>query len=261
MTTFLDRWNLQPQERRLVVIVAAILFGLLNVWFVWPHFKDWQQVKDAREQAQTKLERYTNEVARVPEYERRLKVLEKQGSTVIPSEQTLDFYRSVEKVAKLNSVRIDRRGQPTPVKEPGTTNSFFEKLSLNIQVTTGETELVDFLYGLGEGNSMIRVGDMTISPAPGANPTNLSGQIILIASYQKANSFKANVASKPSVPASAKIATNLAAKTSTNTASKVSSNKTSSLFPKISSKAPTNIVMKSSTNQAAKAPATTAKKP
>jgi hypothetical protein len=167
----------------------------------------------------------------------------------------------VEKVATLNRVRIDRRGQPTPVKEPGITNSFFEKLSLNIQVTTGETELVDFLYELGAGNSMIRVGDMTITPAPGASPTNLSGQITLVASYQKTNPFKATVASKPSVPATAKIATNLAAKTSTNAAGKVSSNKTSSLFPKISAKAPTNIVTKSSTNQAAKAPATTAKKP
>ena len=111
MTTFLDRWNLQPQERRLVVIVAAILFGMLNLWFVWPHFKDWQQVKDGREQAQRKLGRYTNEVARVPEYERKLKVLEKLGSPVIPSEQTLDFYRAVQTLAKLKGVRIDQQGQ------------------------------------------------------------------------------------------------------------------------------------------------------
>jgi hypothetical protein len=261
MTTFLDRWNLQPQERRLVVIVAAILFGMLNLWFVWPHFKDWQQVKDAREQTQTKLGRYTNEVARVPEYERRLKMLEKLGSPVIPSEQTLDFYRSVQTLAKLKGVRIDQQGQPTPVKETGNTNSFFEKLSLNIRVTTGESELVDFLYELGEGNSMIRVGDMTLGPAPGANPTNLSGGITLVASYQKANAFKPAVASKTSPPAPPKLAANVASKTPTNMPGKVSSNKTSSLFPKISANASTNIVMKGSTNQAGKAAATTAKKP
>jgi hypothetical protein len=262
MTTFLDRWNLQPQERRLVVIVAAILFGMLNLWFVWPHFKDWQHVKDGREEAQRKLERYTNEVARVPEYQRRLKVLEKLGSPVIPSEQTLDFYRSVQTLAKLKGVRIDQQGQPTAVRETtGNTNSFFEKLLLNIVVTTGESELVDFLYELGDGNSMIRVADMTLNPAPGANPTNLSGRITLVASYQKTNVFKGNVVSKPSTPTPANQAANLAAKTSTNTAGKVSSNKTSSLFPKISAKAPTNIVMKGSTNQAAKVPATTAKKP
>ena len=263
MTTFLDRWNLQPQERRLVVIVAAILFAMLNLWFVWPHFKDWQQVKDTREQAQLKLGRYTNEVAHVPEYERRLKVLEKLGSPVIPSEQTLDFYRAVQTLAKLKGVRIDQQGQPTPAKdkEAGNTNSFFEKLSLTIRVTTGESELVDFLYELGEGNSMIRVADMRLGPAPGANPTNLSGGITLIASYQKTNAFKGNVASKASPPSPPNLAANLASKTSTNTASKVSSNKTSSLFPKISAKAPTNIVMKGSTNQAAKVPATTAKKP
>jgi hypothetical protein len=259
MTTFLDRWNLQPQERRLVVIVAAILFGMLNLWFVWPHFKDWQQVKDAREQSQRKLGRYTNEVAHVPEYQRKLQVLEKQGSTVIPSEQTLDFYRAVQTLAKLKGVRIDQQGQPTPAKETtGNTNSFFEKLTLNIRVTTGESELVDFLYELGEGNSMIRVADMRLGPAPGANPTNLSGTIILVASYQKTNAFKGNVASKASPPSPPSLA---ASKTSTNTAGKVSSNKTSSLFPKISAKAPTNIVMKGSTNQAAKVPATTAKKP
>jgi type II secretory pathway component PulM len=130
MTTFLDRWNLQPQERRLVVIVAAILFGMLNLWFVWPHFKDWQQVKDGREQSQRKLGRYTNEVARVPEYERRLKVLEKLGSPVIPSEQTLDFYRAVQTLAKLKGVRIDQQGQPTAGQgnKPAIPTAFFEKL-------------------------------------------------------------------------------------------------------------------------------------
>ena len=261
MTTFLDRWNLQPQERRLVVIVAAILFGMLNLWFVWPHFKDWQQVKDGREQAQRKLGRYTNEVAHVPEYERRLKVLEKLGSPVIPSEQTLDFYRAVQTLAKLKGVRIDQQGQPTPVKgEAGNTNSFFEKLSLNIRVTTGESELVDFLYELGAGNSMIRVADMTLNPAPGSNPTNLSGGITLVASYQKTNTFKGSVASKASPTTPPKLAASLPSKTSTNTAGKVSSNKTTSLFPKVSAKAPTNTVIKGSTNQAAKASATTAKK-
>ncbi|MEO8429019.1 MAG: GspMb/PilO family protein [Verrucomicrobiota bacterium] len=262
MTTFLDRWNLQPQERRLVVVVAAILFGLLNLWFVWPHFKDWQQVKDAREQSRRKLGRYTNEVAHVPEYDRRLKVLEKLGSPVIPSEQTLDFYRSVEKVARLKGVRVDQQGQPTPVKdkETGNTNSFFEKLSLTIRVTTGESELVDFLYELGEHNSMIRVGDMRVNPAPGANPTNLSGHITLVASYQKTNASKPNVAAKASTPPAPKLAASATSKMSTNSAGAVSPNKSSSLFPKISAKGSTNIVMKGSTNQAAKAPATNAKK-
>ena len=47
MTTLLDRLNLRPQERRLVVMAAAVLFLVLQFWLVWPHFKEWGQTKAA----------------------------------------------------------------------------------------------------------------------------------------------------------------------------------------------------------------------
>ena len=57
---------------------------------------------------------------------------------------------------------------------------------------TSEAQLVDFLYKLGDGNSLIRVRALSLRPDPPRQ--NLGGNITLIASYQK----------KPSVrPASA----------------------------------------------------------
>ena len=40
MTSYLDRLNLRPFEKRLVVGVGAVLFVVLNAWFVFPHFSD-----------------------------------------------------------------------------------------------------------------------------------------------------------------------------------------------------------------------------
>jgi len=40
MNTFLDKLNLRPQERRLVVMGSAALFIVLQFWLVWPHFND-----------------------------------------------------------------------------------------------------------------------------------------------------------------------------------------------------------------------------
>ena len=40
MNSFLDRLNLRPQERRLVVGVLVIVFVVVNLWFVWPHAGD-----------------------------------------------------------------------------------------------------------------------------------------------------------------------------------------------------------------------------
>ena len=45
MTSYLDRLNLRPFEKRLVVGVGAVLFVVLNAWFVVPHFSDLSQAR------------------------------------------------------------------------------------------------------------------------------------------------------------------------------------------------------------------------
>ena len=39
MNSYLDKLNLRPQERRLLVLVGLIVFVVLNFWFVRPHFR------------------------------------------------------------------------------------------------------------------------------------------------------------------------------------------------------------------------------
>ena len=57
MTNPLDRLNLRPFEKRLVVVVAAVLFVVLNAWFVFPHFSDLADAQRGRITALEKIGR------------------------------------------------------------------------------------------------------------------------------------------------------------------------------------------------------------
>ena len=92
MIRWLDKLNLRPQEKRLVVIATAALFVVLNLWFVWPHFKDLKKVKGEIAQHEKTLKTYQTELAHTNEYQTRLSRLEQQGTAVLPEERynTLD---------------------------------------------------------------------------------------------------------------------------------------------------------------------------
>ena len=61
--------------------------------------------------------------------------------------------------------------------------SFLSQQVQNINVLATEEQLVDFLYKLGSGSSMIRVRDLTLQPD--APRQHLTADIRLVASYQK----------------------------------------------------------------------------
>ena len=63
------------------------------------------------------------------------------------------------------------------------TNEFFVELTQNINVIATDQQLVDFLYKLGSGASMIRVRDLELQPDPVHQ--HLNANIRLVASYQK----------------------------------------------------------------------------
>ena len=44
MTTWFDKLNLQPQERRAVLAGLVLLALVFNYWFIWPYFSEWSQV-------------------------------------------------------------------------------------------------------------------------------------------------------------------------------------------------------------------------
>lgn len=176
MKTYLD--NLRPFERRVVVVVGAMLFVVLNLWFVIPHFSDWSAAQARMAEAREKLARYENEIAQTNTYARQVRALEGEGLSVPPEEQALHFGNAIQSQAGASRVQI---GSTTKISER--TNQFFLERSQTLTVQAREAELVDFLYNLGAGNSLIRVRDLSLRPDPPRQA--LQANIKLVASYQK----------------------------------------------------------------------------
>jgi Tfp pilus assembly protein PilO len=209
MSSFLDKLNLQPQEKRILAAVLVVAAIVITVFFIWPKRGDLAKAGAALEKSQKTLASYQAEIARVPQYEARLRELEGQGSAVLPEEQALQLMRAVQKEAQEHKVPITSTRSGTPGATPTTsTNTFFDEQTVSIGVSTGEKELVEFLHALGSGNSMIRVRDMDLKPDPPRY--RLNGSVTLVASYQK----KPKIAPKPAAKPPA-MATNAAPKTIT----------------------------------------------
>jgi hypothetical protein len=187
MSTSLDKLNLRPGERRLLVFVALVVFVVVNVWWVWPRFKDWTVVKARVGEAETKLALYRKEIATIPGEQAKLQELEKGGGgvTVLSDDQKIHFRRTVQSMAGAGNIVLQDLGNAqSSGGRLGAGNQFFEELSLAIRVLAGERDLIQFLYRISSENSGIRVRDISLNPGP--TGTNLAAQITLMASYQKA---------------------------------------------------------------------------
>jgi hypothetical protein len=184
MIQYLDKLNLTTGERRLVVFVGLFVFILLNVWFVKPHFGDWTKARKELEKNRASIQVYKKEIVKTTEYETQKVQLEGQGGGVLPEEQALHFQREVEDQRRISGLNlISYSAQPNRPGNIKATNTFFENQFLTMVVKTGEPELINFLYNLGSGNSLIRVESMTISPDQ--TKYTLNATITLMASYQK----------------------------------------------------------------------------
>jgi Tfp pilus assembly protein PilO len=194
MKTYLS--SLRPQERRLVVGVGLVTFVVLNLWLVVPHFSDWQDVAQRREQAEKKLAKYTAEIAQMRTYEARIKELSNDAYQVPDEDRALHFQNEIQSKAAACGIILSGISHMTE----NTNKQFFLEKSITITATTKEKQLVDFLYELGSSNSMIRVRDLGLSPDPPRQ--QLRAQIKLVASYQKTPPAKtAGSATKSSAPA------------------------------------------------------------
>ncbi len=124
------------------------------------------------------------------DYERQVRQLENQSSTVPPVDQAADFSRAFQLEAGRAHVNI-----LTINKMTERTNQFFVEKIQPLSVQSGEEQLVDFLYKLGSGDSMIRVRGLSLHPDPPRQ--NLSATLTLVASYRK------NLPVRKAAPASA----------------------------------------------------------
>ena len=198
MTSYLDRLNLRPQERRLVVIAGVAVFIVLNWAFVVPRFKDWSTTQDKTAALNRKLKIYQAELARVTENKTREQKLIATGSEVQPAEQAILLQRTLQSLVQSSHIIVRDWGKPTVVKPVNQqTNVFFEELNQSINITAGEGDLVDFFFNLGADKSMIRVGGLELYPATAG--TNLEGRVTLVASYPKKVEPKAKPAATAAV--------------------------------------------------------------
>jgi hypothetical protein len=180
MKEFFARLN--PMERRFVVGVIVVFFLVGNIVWVWPHFSDWGKTKTRMNTASDKHVLFQQGIAKIPALKRDIDKYQKQGDVVPAEDQAVGFVRLIQKQAAQSRVMIlDIGGRG---RQAGTTNNpFFVEQNQTVRLQSGEKELVDFLYNLGVGNSLIRV--KVLSVQPDQSHQQLSSGVTLIASYQR----------------------------------------------------------------------------
>ena len=192
--------HLRPLERRLAVGVVVVLILVLNYVFVWHHFSDWSRLKTRLKNARATLASYQATVAQATNYQAQVKSLEGQGEFVALEDQAINFMRTIQAQAEASGV--GRANYSRSIMH--TNDAFFIEQVQNINVVATDQQLVDFLYKLGSGASMIRVRDLELQPD--GPRLHLNANIRLVASYQKNPAAPARAAA----PANSKPATKIA---------------------------------------------------
>jgi Tfp pilus assembly protein PilO len=197
MTSYLDKLNLRPSEKRLVVIIGVVVFVVLNVWFVIPRFSDWSRVERRMVLARQKLKMFQTEADQIKNYQTQVRNLESEASSMPREEQSAQFQRAIEMQSAESGVNLQ-----TTSKLTSQTNLFFLELTQMVGVQSAESQLVDFLYNLGAGNSLIRVRELTLRPDQPRQ--QLMASVKLVASYQKSTPVRSTVDASAASRAAAK---------------------------------------------------------
>ena len=205
MTNIFDKLKLRPFERRLVVVIGIVLFLVAQFLFIWPHFGALKRVNTSREVAKLELLKFSDEFSQTNKFAAELRKLEGGGATVLPEDQSSDLLRNIQNQASQTGV-VPQNVSKTFTR---TNDNFFLEQSVTVTTLSTEEQLLNFLYNLGSGSSLIRVRDLTLRPDQ--SRTKLSATIKLVASYQKkpavraaAPATAAPAAIKPPVPAAPK---------------------------------------------------------
>lgn len=171
--------QLRPLERRLVIGVIVVLLIALNAVFIWPHFRDWSDLRGRLDEAQRKLKLYREAEGQIPALQAQVKAFASEGQFVAPEDQAIDLMRTIQSQAAACGFGIQNYSRA----QTRANDAFFVEQVQNISVVATEEQLVDFLYKLGSGASMIRVRDLELQPDPPRQ--RLNANVKLVASYQK----------------------------------------------------------------------------
>ena len=218
MTSILDKMNLRPGERRLVVFVAIVLFLVLNFVFVYPRFGELGRTQQRLRDAEKKRSQFQEELKKKPQYEKELQRLQLAGQFIPSEAQALELQREVDQQARQSGVIVNRWDTTQRTASSSKTNSFFDEQNVTIWVNTDEPELVDFLFSLAKGQSLTRVRSMTLRRDQ--SQTRLDGNIMLVKSFQRKPPTRSAAPAAAPTPKAAAPATTEAKPAATPPASK-----------------------------------------
>ncbi len=195
--SFVEQLNLTPQERRIVVVIAVVVFVVLNILLVLPHFGDLGKVKDELDKTRNTIETENKVVLKdidpVNGNQKKLKELQQNQGGGIGNQQ-IQLQRSISDQAMKTGVGVD---EIRPISLMNTaSNAFYEEQSVKISFECQESNLINFLYNVGNDPAMIRVRELNLRTAD-ANRYRLRGDATLSANYARAQP-------KPAAPAAAK---------------------------------------------------------
>jgi len=200
-SSFLDQLNLTPQERRIVVGIAVVVFVVLNLLLVWPHFGDLARVRHDLDDTRKTMMQWNQKIAMDVEptngiKTKLMKLQSQQGGGIV--NQQVQLQKSVYDQAMKTGVNIS---EYRPVTSTGSSsNEFYEEQSLKITFECQETQLINFLFNVGNDPAMIRVRELNLRTAD-ANRYALRGDAFLSANYAKQPSKPAPVTKTAPQPA------------------------------------------------------------
>ncbi len=172
-----DKYNMSAGERRVVMFVVVVLIGVL-AWMAFDIIPKPEQTNVKISKIKRNLQSWQKELNSVSSYKNRIKELEGMSSAVVKEEQEVDMSRAINKLEALSGINVSRQGRVN-----SETNTFFIEKSMRIDFSGKENQIVDFLWKLSEGDSLVRVSEMRLRPDK--NRYKLEGWMELTASYQK----------------------------------------------------------------------------
>jgi len=112
-----DKLNLQPHERRFVVIGTVVLLLLLNYIVIVPYFKELKVVQEDLEKTTAQNAKFKAEMDKKPVYEKRITELKKnEGANILDlpeNERATYVMRVIQQKAEENSVNMPSLRQNT----------------------------------------------------------------------------------------------------------------------------------------------------
>jgi Tfp pilus assembly protein PilO len=193
MNTLFDKLSLRPQERRLVMVAMVVLFAVVNVWLIIPHFGEWKVVLEKLQKARVTIKTYSEENAKIPKYKDTLTNMQERGEFILPEDQAVTLLQTVQTEAATANIYVQKLSPAGGGAIPN--NPFFEEQRVAMTAVAGEPELVDFLRKLGAGNSLVRIRDMDLRPDPSG--VKLSVNLTIVGNYLKKPGAKPKPGTRP----------------------------------------------------------------